>query len=81
MTTTIHVYVHANLGQDDVITYSDATATAYQEWNVIKKNRFGKIQERTIGIDGRKLYNGTFRYVAVVVAIIKIRVRSEDGRM
>lgn len=29
----------------------------YQEWNVIKRNRFGKRQERVIGIDSSMVYN------------------------
>lgn len=29
----------------------------YQEWNVIKKNKFGRKQSRIIGIDGMKIYN------------------------
>ena len=31
---------------------------AYQEWNVVKKNRFGRKQERIFGVDGKKIYNG-----------------------
>ena len=37
--------------------FTDATANAYQEWNVIKKNKFGRKQERVLGADGRKVYN------------------------
>jgi hypothetical protein len=42
---------------DDTILYSDVTAAVYQEWNVIKKNKFGRMQERIIGIDAHKVYN------------------------
>lgn len=42
----------------DRVVYNDATASAYQEWNVIKKNKFGRKQDRVIGIDGSKVYNG-----------------------
>ena len=35
----------------------DITAAVYQEWNVIKKNKFGRMQERILGIDGTHLYN------------------------
>lgn len=40
-----------------VKSYSDANASAYEEWNVIKKNRFGRRQERVFGVDGEKVYN------------------------
>jgi hypothetical protein len=33
------------------------TAAVYQEWNVVKKNKFGRMQQRVIGIDGQKIYN------------------------
>lgn len=36
---------------------TDASAYAFQEWNVIKKNRFGRKQERVFGIDGKRVYN------------------------
>eukprot|EP01039_Chlorochromonas_danica_P000097 gene97-104_t len=38
--------------------FNEATANAYQEWNVVKKNRFGRKQERIFGVDGKKVYNG-----------------------
>jgi len=28
-----------------------------QEWNVVKKNKFGRKQERVFGVDGKKVYN------------------------
>lgn len=37
--------------------YREAVAAVYQEWNVVKKNKFGKKQDRIIGIDGRVVYN------------------------
>lgn len=37
--------------------FNDATANAYQEWNVVKKNKFGRKQERVFGVDGKKVYN------------------------
>jgi hypothetical protein len=39
------------------VVYNDSTAVTYEEWNVIKKNKFGRKQERTIGIDGKMVYN------------------------
>lgn len=42
----------------DHIVITEATANAYQEWNVVKKNRFGRKQERIFGVDGKKVYNG-----------------------
>ena len=41
----------------ETILYTDVTAAVYQEWNVIKKNKFGRMQARIIGIDGHKVYN------------------------
>lgn len=38
--------------------FSEATANAYQEWNTVKKNRFGRRQERIFGVDGKRVYNG-----------------------
>lgn len=42
----------------DNFVFNEATANAYQEWNVVKKNRFGRKQERIFGVDGKKVYNG-----------------------
>jgi hypothetical protein len=28
-----------------------------QEWNIVKKNKFGRRQERVMGVDGKKIYN------------------------
>jgi len=39
------------------VNYTAATAAAYQEWEVIKKNKMGRKQERMLGIDGTKMYN------------------------
>lgn len=39
------------------IVYTDTTAAVYQEWNVTKKNKFGRKQERVLGVDGKKVYN------------------------
>jgi hypothetical protein len=37
--------------------FTEAMANAYQEWNVVKKNKFGRKQERVFGVDGKKIYN------------------------
>ena len=39
------------------IVYTEATVSVYQEWNIVKKNKYGRKQERVIGIDGKKVYN------------------------
>jgi hypothetical protein len=39
------------------ILYTDVTAAVYQEWTVLKKNKFGRVQERIMGIDSMKIYN------------------------
>ena len=41
----------------DNVVYTDTLAVVYQEWNVVKKNKFGRKQERIIGIDGKMVYN------------------------
>jgi len=44
--------------------YNQVVNTAYQEWNVIKKNNIGRRQERVLGMDALKIYNhkrGEFR--------------------
>lgn len=47
-----------NVRQDgDSVVYTDTLAVVYQEWNVVKKNKFGRKQERIIGIDGKMVYN------------------------
>ena len=42
---------------DNAIIYTDATASVYQEWNIIKKNKYGQKQERILGVDGFFIYN------------------------
>lgn len=37
--------------------FTETMANAYQEWNVVKKNKFGRKQERVFGVDGKKIYN------------------------
>jgi len=38
-----------NVSEQDKVVYNDATAVAYQEWMVVKKNKFGRRQDRYIG--------------------------------
>ncbi len=38
-------------------SYTDDSATGYEEWNVLKKNYYGLSQQRVIGVDGKKIYN------------------------
>ena len=33
------------------------TAAVYQEWEVVKVNKFGRRQARTMGVDSTKIYN------------------------
>jgi hypothetical protein len=37
--------------------FNDLTAQAYQEWKVVKTNKFGRKQERLMGVDGTSIYN------------------------
>jgi len=45
------------LDSSEGITFTEATANAYQQWNVVKKNKFGIKQERIFGVDGKRVYN------------------------
>lgn len=44
-------------GDAESIVYTDTTANVYQEWHIVKKNKYGRKQERIIGIDGMRVYN------------------------
>jgi len=37
--------------------FNDVTAAMFKEWKVIKKNKYGKKQNRMLGIDLHKVYN------------------------
>lgn len=37
--------------------FNDVTAAMFKEWHVIKKNKYGKRQQRMLGIDLNKIYN------------------------
>jgi hypothetical protein len=37
--------------------FNDVTAAMFKEWHVIKKNKYGKKQQRMLGIDLNKIYN------------------------
>ena len=41
----------------DAFMYNDMTASQYKEWNVVKRNKFGKRQQRVMGVDLTKIYN------------------------
>ncbi len=72
-------------------TFTEATANAYQEWNVVKKNKFGRRQERIFGVDGKKIYNakrgalrggnqaGVHRAERDISSIVKIEILSEEN--
>jgi hypothetical protein len=74
---------------DDKIVYNDLTANAYQEWTVIKKNKFGRKQDRYIGIDGERVYNskrgqyssgsGVYRAQRDISQIRKVELVREDN--
>lgn len=50
--------VKASVDNDMTFIFTEATANAYKEWNVVKRNIFGRKQERIFGVDGRMVYNG-----------------------
>jgi SAPK-interacting protein 1 (Sin1), Pleckstrin-homology len=39
------------------VVLTDTAATMYQEWNIVKKNKFGMKQERIFGVDATRVYN------------------------
>ena len=48
---------HTPRMQDGQISSVLPMASVYQEWNVVKKNVFGRKQDRILGIDGSGVYN------------------------
>ena len=76
----------------DNIVFNEATANAYQEWNVVKKNKFGRRQERIFGVDGKKVYNskrgqyrggvatGVHRAEREISSIVKNEVLASDPK-
>uniref|UniRef100_A0A7S2WD06 CRIM domain-containing protein n=1 Tax=Mucochytrium quahogii TaxID=96639 RepID=A0A7S2WD06_9STRA len=41
----------------DNFVFNDLTAAVYEEWNVVKTNKWGKRQRRVFGLDYQKIYN------------------------
>jgi hypothetical protein len=41
----------------ETFMFNDVTAAMFKEWHVIKKNKYGKRQQRMLGIDLNKIYN------------------------
>ncbi|TYZ61005.1 hypothetical protein PybrP1_005360 [[Pythium] brassicae (nom. inval.)] len=41
----------------ETFMFNDVTAAMFKEWRVIKKNKYGKKQQRMFGIDQHKVYN------------------------
>lgn len=40
------------------IVINETTAHVYKQWNVVKTNKYRQKQERILGVDGDKVYNG-----------------------
>lgn len=55
--SAVHHAKKKSTADHDRILFTDASANAYQEWNVVKKNKFGRRQDRVFGVDGKKVYN------------------------
>jgi hypothetical protein len=72
--------------------FTEAMANAYQEWNVVKKNKFGRKQERVFGVDGKKIYNskrgqlrggnqtGVQRAERNISTIVKLDILAQDPK-
>lgn len=41
----------------ETFMFNDVTAAMFKEWHVVKKNKYGKRQQRMLGIDLNKTYN------------------------
>lgn len=41
----------------ETFMFNDVTAAMFKEWRVIKKNKYGKKQQRMLGVDQHKIYN------------------------
>lgn len=76
---------------DAAFVFTEATANAYKEWNVVKKNKFGRRQERVFGVDGKTVYNakrgqlkgnpsGVLNGQRNISAVVKIDILSNDPR-
>jgi hypothetical protein len=76
---------------DTHFVFTEATANAYKEWNVVKKNKFGRRQERIFGVDGKRVYNGkrgqlkgnttgVQRGEREIETIVKIEILNNDKR-
>jgi hypothetical protein len=60
----------------------------YQEWPIVKKNKFGRMQERMLGIDESKIYNAKRDGATSVVhraqrdisTVRKVEALSEENR-
>lgn len=73
-----------------VAAFTETAANAYQEWNVVKKNKFGMKQERVFGVDGKKVYNskrgqlkggaqpGVYRAEREISTIVKIDIIADE---
>jgi hypothetical protein len=49
--------VNNRQGNTAPFVYTEATAMVYQEWRIVKKNKYGQKQPRIIGVDGKLVYN------------------------
>jgi hypothetical protein len=76
---------------EGIFVFTEATANAYKEWNVVKKNKFGRRQERVFGVDGKKVYNakrgqlkgnqsGVQRNQRDISTIVKVDILSSDPK-
>ncbi|DBA01184.1 TPA: hypothetical protein N0F65_002319 [Lagenidium giganteum] len=41
----------------ETFMFNDVTAAMFKEWHVVKKNKYGKRQQRMLGVDLNKIYN------------------------
>lgn len=76
---------------DTPFVFTEATANAYKEWNVVKRNKFGRRQDRVFGVDGKKVYNakrgqlkgnqtGVQRNQRDISTIVKIDILANDAK-
>ena len=53
--------------------YNDVTVAMYKEWTIVKKNKYGKKQQRMMGIDLHKVYNNKVGEKAIKSKTMNVR--------
>ena len=61
--------------------FNDVTVAMYKEWEIVKKNKYGKRQSRMLGIDLHKIYNSKVGERAIKSKTMNVRTNAaRNGR-